>query len=375
MGVPISSLRESLTLIPVVIAGGGLAGASAACGLARAGLSVTLLERENAAAHKVCGEFLSGPAVAELARLGIDVAELGAPTIKAMRLVYRGRVAEARLPFQAVGLSRKLLDETLLVQAAQLGADVRRGVRIRRAEHGSVITDGDTFHAPVLMLATGKHDLRGLERSVRSPPDELIGFKMHLRLRPEQKAELAGYVELILFRRGYAGLQMIEDGTANLCLLVDRSYYEQTGKSWHSLLSSLIGEDDRFARRLDGAVECWPKPLSVFRIPYGFVHHGAEKAGVYRVGDQAAVIPSFCGDGMSIALHTARLAVQCVVAGHGSAAYHMAMRQHTSPPIGLASTLYRASRIPGGRQVAVNAVRIWPGLVSHLTRRTRVGSV
>jgi flavin-dependent dehydrogenase len=330
-----------------------------------------LLERETGPAHKICGEFLSGEALADLAELGIDTAALGAAPITAMRLVHRGRIADSRLPFAAAGLSRHVLDEALLQHAGQLGADVRRGVRVRSVEAGSVTTDAGRLDAPTLLLATGKHDLRGAPRAMRAQPDALIGFKMHFRLRPEQEAALAGHVEVVLFRGGYAGLQCVEEGLANLCLLVDRSEYDE---SWPALLASLERQEPHLARRLDGASPCWARPISIFRVPYGFVHQGPEQAGVYRLGDQAAVIPSFCGDGMAIALHSARLAADAVLAGQDAVAYHRAMRRDAGPPVRLAFGLYRLSRPAVVRSALVAAARAWPGLLRSVARRTRVSA-
>ena len=289
-----------------------------------------------------------------------------------MRLIHRGQTTETRLPFRAFGLSRKVLDEQLLTLASQLGTDVRRDVRVRKLEHGILHTDIGVFSAPILALATGKHDLRGLERSLASPPKDLIGFKMHLRLRPEQLAELTGYVELTLLTGGYAGLQRVENGIANLCLLIDRVHYGSIGKNWRALVSSLEREDAHFAQRLDGAKECWEQPLSIFRVPYGFIYQATVQDGIYRLGDQAAVIPSLCGDGMAIALHSAELAVSCIVGGLGPTAYHKAIRKSTQSPIKLAYGLSKVIRMSIGRQFAFNAVRIWPGLVRQLARHTRV---
>ena len=53
----------------IAIIGGGLAGSSAACVLARAGRPVLLIERTAEPHHKVCGEFLSIEAQAYLADL------------------------------------------------------------------------------------------------------------------------------------------------------------------------------------------------------------------------------------------------------------------------------------------------------------------
>ncbi len=362
----------------VVIAGGGPAGALSACLLARAGLHPVLLERDAGPQDKICGEFVSQEAKHYLAAVGIDVAALGAADIPAMRLVHGRTVAETRLPFSGAGLSRRVMDEALLRRAQELGADVHRGCQVR-----SVILEDDPVldiagvhvGAPTLFLATGKYDLRGSPRVPARTPEKLIGFKLHLRLAPAQVAALRGHVEVILFDAGYAGLQLIENDTANLCLLVDRSRFDASRQDWTALLSDLSRGCPHLARRLEGADIPQDRPLTIFRVPYGYVHADAanDHAGVFRLGDQAAVIPSFCGDGMSIALHSAQLAVATFLA-HGNAAerYHRALRTDVGGSVRLAFGLYRAAHTPPMRAIMVQACARWPALIRTIARRTRV---
>jgi len=54
--------------------------------LADAGRRVTLLEKETAAHHKVCGEFLSREAVGYLEQAGVSLRELGATEIDSLQL-------------------------------------------------------------------------------------------------------------------------------------------------------------------------------------------------------------------------------------------------------------------------------------------------
>ncbi len=358
---------------PVVIAGGGPAGAAAACVLARAGTAVTVLERDAGPRHKICGEFLSREAVLYLAGLGVDVAALGASQIGALRLVHGARSVESALPFQAAGLSRLAMDAALLAQAEALGADVRRGVSVRGVGVEGLDVGGRLLPAPILLLATGKHDLRGTPRRPARTPDALIGFKAHFTLVPAQRRAVAGHVEVVLFRDGYAGLQLIEGAVANLCLLVERRRFDATGQDWPALLADLCRESSHLARRIDGADMLMDRPLSIFRVPYGYVHAGAEPLpAIFRLGDQAAVIPSFCGDGMSIALHSAHLAALTVLRGGAAADYHAAMRRDVARPVQLAAGLYRLSRTRAARASIVAACRIWPGLMRTVAARTRV---
>ncbi len=116
----------------VLIVGGGLAGSAAAILLARAGRSVTLLERTRGPHDKVCGEFLSGEALHDLHHLGIDAAALGATPITSFRLHHRHHCKQRPLPFAAASLTRRVLDEALLQRATEAGAVIVRGGAVER---------------------------------------------------------------------------------------------------------------------------------------------------------------------------------------------------------------------------------------------------
>jgi flavin-dependent dehydrogenase len=286
---------------------------------------VLVIEREAGPHDKVCGEFLSREAVLYLSALGIDLAALGAVPIESLGLAAGVASVVTRLPFQAMSLSRRVLDEAVLAHAARSGARVLRGQRVMDAVSSGqgerLRLDGGTeVRAAVAMLATGKHDLRGHAR----PPgrqNDLIGFKMMYILAPRQAAAISGRVELMLFAGGYAGLQPVERGRANLCLLVQRDRFAAMGRSWPALLAAIGAETPALAERLDGAMAEWTKPLTVAGLPYGLVVRKPPRDAFWRLGDQAAVIPSFSGDGMSIALHSARLAASAYLAGQAAEAF------------------------------------------------------
>ena len=359
---------------PVVVAGGGLAGAAAACLLARAGRPVVVVERQAQAVDKVCGEFISAEAQEYLGRIGIDLPRLGGHLISALRLVHGTASVACRLPFAGVGLSRRVLDEALLHRAAELGAEIRRGeVASLTQDRGPVVLDvgGRELRTDALFLATGKHDMRGFRRV--AAPSDLVGFKLHLRLAPAQRDALAGHVEILLLRDGYAGLQLIEGGLANLCLLVERSRLQSAGGSWAGLLEDLNRTEPPLRARLAGAV---PQiaPLSIFRVPYGFVHapSAEDPPGIFRLGDQMGVIPSFTGDGMSIALHSAAVAASCYLSGADAAIYHRLIRNDIAGLIARAGALYRIGSSAPGRAMLMRAAAIWPGGLGLAARMTRV---
>jgi len=356
----------------VLIAGGGLAGAAVATLLAQQGCTVEIIEKSTAAHDTVCGEFLSREAVLYLDQLGIDLQALGAVPIRGVRLFASRLIAECALPFSAMSLTRRVLDEALLTRATAMGASVVRGQRVESlVREGSgwtaKLSDGSQRCADHAFLATGKQDVHGHAR-VRGLQNDLVAFKMYFRLTPEQMAELNGHVELILFPGGYAGLQPVENGVANLCLLVTSKKLRHCGGDWTRLLSEIQGASEHLAQRLQGAEALLEKPLALSAIPYGMLRAHAED-GLWRLGDQAAVIPSFSGDGMSIALHSAHLAATMYRSGRTADEFQQQMQREVRPGVAFATML---SRMIIACPAAAQIVRLWPPLLRRIASQTRV---
>ena len=356
----------------VLVIGGGLAGAAAAILLARAGRDVTLLEKSREPHHKVCGEFLSGEALCYLRQLGLEPEALGSLPIHRLRCVRGHLLSEQTLPFPAMSLTRYALDEALLCKAEQAGARVLRGVaaegledrvdawRVRTASAGE-------FIAANVFLAQGKHDLRGHARG-NGRQGNLIAFNSYFRLTPAQNARLRGAIELHLFRGGYAGLQLVEGDLANLGLLISRKRFRTYRNGWPELLAGLQRESAVLAERFAGAEEVLPKPLALSSIPYGFLRESTED-GLWWLGDQAAVIPSFSGDGMSIALHSAFRAVEGMLTGTTSNAYQSQLASELRWQVRLATLV---SQVLVGAPRLAAALMHAPGVVDRIARHTRV---
>lgn len=360
-----------------LVVGGGLAGAMAALRLAAAGRDVLLVEKERGAHDKVCGEFLSPEAVHYLREAGVDPVELGAESVHRLRVSVAGRTVAVDLPFSALSLSRSVLDEALLARAADRGCRMLRGsavASLMRHDHrwSARLSSGATVLADHVFLATGKHDLRGWARGAGRQND-LVGFKLHGRLAPEPTNALRGGMELFLFRDGYGGLSLVEDGMANLCLVVRKARLQRLG-GWPALLRTMLAECAALRTLLKDAQPLWERPLAISSIPYGYLapRAAAGHDGLWPVGDQIAVIPSFTGDGMSIALHSASLAAACFLAGEAPDAYRARLATQLQRGMTLATALSRAMVTRGGRTLAPALLTIAPGLLRSIAVRTRI---
>jgi flavin-dependent dehydrogenase len=359
----------------VLILGGGVAGCAAAIAFARKGRSVRLIERELTAQHKVCGEFLSGEALEDLHALGIDVASLGALPIGYVRLAAARRAVEAPLPFLAASLTRKALDTALIAEAMAAGARVERGRSVQALGRTTnnvwqaTLSDGTTCEAPTVFLATGKHDLRGHTRP--KEPERWVAFKMYFRLAPAQAAELAGASELMLYPGGYGGIQPVEGGIANLCCVVQQRHLARVGHRWENFLAKMQRDCPHLAMRLAAAEPLLSKPIAITHIPYGFIRRTTE-FGLYCIGDQAAVIPSFTGDGISIGLHTARFAVAAYLAAEPAPVYQAKLRSALLPQMRLCEFAADGLNNSLSRAVLPFCLRVWPGVMRLTATLTRV---
>jgi flavin-dependent dehydrogenase len=345
-----------------LIVGGGPAGASAAIALARGGAMPVVIERSPGERDLVCGGFLGWDAIAALKKLGLDPATLGAKPIHRLRLVAGRKVVEAELPGAAAGLSRRRLDATLIRMAEEAGAAVLRGRTARALDGGCLrLDDGSEMAADAVFLATGKHELRGAVRAVGNRP---VSVGLRTTLAPP--ADLAGIIELHLYKGGYAGLLLQEDGAANLCLSVAQA---RMTSGREALLAELMQEAPMLAERLGGTIPAdWE---AIAGVPYGWRARAAEP-GLFRLGDQAAVIASLAGDGIAIALTSAAAAAHACLHGDGAPAFQHAFAARARRPIAIAETLRHMAEAPARRKLMLGLAGM-PGIAKLAARLTRVG--
>lgn len=359
---------------PALIAGGGPAGSIAALLLARSGATPLVLERSREPQDALCGGFLSWRTLESLASVGIDPAMLGGHQVRRVVLFAgKGRV-ESPLPAPAIGLSRLRLDALLLDAARRAGAAVERGVTIRSAEGTTLHTgDGAALTGETLFLATGKHDLRGAMRDAVSGDDPAMGVRVRLAPHPALTRLVGDAIELHAFAGGYAGLVCQEDGSANLCMALRRSRLRKAG-DLPALLRTLADELPALGERvahIDGA----PAIDAIANVPYGWRARDT-LPGVYRLGDQAGVIPSLAGEGMGIAIASAiGAAAQWQRDGpEGATGFQHALRQRLHRPIALAGLLRTLAEHPLAHPLLLAGGRV-PALVAGAARWTRIDSV
>ncbi len=123
--------------------------------------------------------------------------------------------------------------------------------------------------------------------------------------------------------------------------------------------------------RLYGAEPPLTQTIAITHIPYGYIRATTED-GLYCIGDQAAVIPSFNGDGISIALYTARCAVAAYLAAQPAPIFQAKLRTALRGQMRLAELAADGLNNPLARAVLPLCLRVWPGVMRVTATLTRV---
>ena len=127
--------------------------------------------------------------------------------------------------------------------------------------------------------------------------------------------------------------------------------------------------------RLAGARALLDRPLAIAGLPYGYVHapDRRDPPGLFRLGDQAAVIASLTGDGVALALASGSLAARTWIAGSSSARYHRRLSAGLSRQMRFASAIHRLCLAPSLQPWVAAACELWPGAMRFAAAATRAG--
>lgn len=317
----------------VLIAGGGLAGLTAAIRLSRAGFSTIVVEKRPYPHHKVCGEYVSNEVYSFLDREGMVDNLESYPQIKKFQLTAEsGKKAEINLDMGGFGISRFRFDHELSLKAQKAGVnlvfDEVTDIKREGKDFNTILLKGEPIQSKLVLSAHGKRSRldQSMNREFMQQRSPWVGIKYHIHMDvPED------LIALHNFPGGYCGISKVEDGITNLCYLTKRENL-LNAKSVPELEKRILAKNPFLARILSESESLFEKPMVINEV--SFASKNIVENGVFMIGDSAGLIAPLCGNGMAMAIHSGKiisdLLIQHYVGGKNSAEIEKLYRKEWS---------------------------------------------
>jgi flavin-dependent dehydrogenase len=291
----------------VIVIGGGLGGLVTAISLAREGVPVTVVEKKSYPFHKVCGEYVSNEVLPFLQWIGADPQVLEPACITRFQLSSpAGRSLCTSLDLGGFGVSRYVLDHYLYQIALGIGVEFRLhtsvdGFAFADDAFEVSLSDGTSLQSKVVVGAFGKRANldRQLDRPFFRNRSPYVGVKYHFRA--DFPRDL---IALHNFEGGYAGVVAIEDNKYNLCYLTTRQNLKSCG-SIPEMEEQLLARNPFLRHLLREAEFLYSQPEVINEI--SFAPKTCVEDHVLMCGDAAGMITPLCGNGMAMAIHSAKV--------------------------------------------------------------------
>jgi flavin-dependent dehydrogenase len=289
-----------------VIIGGGLAGLISAIQLIRARIPCTVIEKKSYPFHRVCGEYISNEALPFLKSSGLYPKEMILPQINNFHFSsINGRSFKIPLDLGGFGISRYAFDHFLYRIAKKEGVKFELDTEVTgvafRDEKFIIQTHLGQVACDVVVGCFGKRSKIDVQqnRSFIKKKSPYVGVKYHIR--SDQPENL---ISLHNFSGGYCGVCNVEGGVTNLCYLSHRDNVRKFGDLKQMEIEILCRNpflQDIFLN----STFIFKKPEVINEI--SFETKGPVENHILMAGDAAGMITPVCGNGMAIAIHSAKI--------------------------------------------------------------------
>jgi flavin-dependent dehydrogenase len=294
------------------IVGGGLAGLSLSILLAKKGFKVILFEKEKYPFHKVCGEYISMGSWKFIEALGVDLSHLQLPVIKNLIVsAPNGSCVTSKLDMGGFGISRYFLDNKLKEIALAKGVEINDSTKVSEVlfeqENFTIKFKSEKVRATFAAGAFGKRsnlDVKWKRDFIKRKNNKLnnyIGVKYHI-----STSFPADTIALHNFKNGYCCISKVESDKYCLCYLTTAENLKQNNNSIKEMEKNVLYKNIFLKNIFCTADFLFAEPVVISQI--SFDKKSKIEDHILMLGDAAGMITPLCGNGMSMALHSAKIA-------------------------------------------------------------------
>jgi len=295
----------------VVIIGGGLAGLTAAIHLRKLNIPVIVIEKNAYPKHKVCGEYISNEVLPYLNWLNISLETLQPTHINKLECsTISGKTIKVPLPLGGFGISRYTLDNYLYKKTIENGCQVMQetveNIHFDNDEFTVITAEGNSLKASIVLGAFGKRsniDIN-LNRNFIQQKSPWLAFKSHYE--GEFPNEI---VSLHNFNGSYCGVSKVEDNKINICYLASYKSFK-VYKNSTEYQERVLAKNPNLKNIFENTNMLFEKPLTISQISFEAKQPIEEH--ILMIGDTAGLIHPLCGNGMAMAIHSAKIASEVI---------------------------------------------------------------
>tara|TARA_B100001167_G_scaffold191152_1_gene161151 strand:+ start:8418 stop:9566 length:1149 start_codon:yes stop_codon:yes gene_type:complete len=304
------ALKKNLN---IAVVGAGLSGLTAAIHLLREGFQVQIFEKDDYPKHKVCGEYISNEILPYWNSLSIDPFDWSAVKIEEFELTsFSGKSLKTGLPLGGFGISRYNLDFRLAQLVREKGGlwtqDTVERIQFENDAFEIYCRSGKQFSSDLVIGSFGKRSVldAALSRKFFSNKTPWMGIKAHY------KADVpVNRVSLHAFNGGYCGISKVEKERVNVCYLTHLDAFKSSG-NLKGFQEVVLNKNPYLKSFFDEAQPLFEKPLSISQI--SFQPKELINNHILMCGDSAGLIHPLCGNGMAMAVHSAKILSESITA-------------------------------------------------------------
>lgn len=310
------SIDDIPDIFDVGIIGGGLSGLSLSILLAKAGYKIIVFEKEKYPFHRVCGEYISLESWNFIGSLGCNLTQLDPPVIKKLIVsAPNGNCLKTNLDLGGFGISRYFIDNELKKIAVKHGVTLVEETKVTDVVFSddlfTIIYNGGKIFTHVTTGCFGKRsnlDVKWTRGFTKQKPGKLnnyVGIKYHVKTSFPFDT-----IALHNFENGYCGISKVEDDKYCLCYLTTAQNLKKNNSSVKEMEQNILYKNPFLKKIFSESEFLFAAPVTISQI--SFDKKLQVENHVLMTGDAAGMITPLCGNGMSMALHSSKIAFESI---------------------------------------------------------------
>src|SRR6185312_4059147 len=221
-----------------------------------------------------------------------------------------GKRINANLDLGGFGISRFFIDNELRKIAIRNGVNVLEETKVNDVvfsnEKFEIKYKNESATCAIVAGCFGKRsnlDIKWARDFIKKKPGKLnnyIGVKYHI------KAPVSGdTIALHSFKNGYCGISKVEDDVYCLCYLTTAQNLK-SNNSIQEMEQNILHKNPFLKQLFTEAKFLFKEPVTISQI--NFERKTLVQNHILMLGDAAGMITPLCGNGMSMALHSSKIA-------------------------------------------------------------------